>query len=221
MPTLPTAVRKARQGLIEARLEIEVPKGGGSIPLRFNPSEYQIQKQNRFSEINIPGLETPPIQFVRGDCEKLTVECLADTSDTLKDVRTEYTNKLRELLDISADLHAPPIVLFVWDKNVFRGVLESLNITFVLFSPQGVPLRAKLNMTLKEYRPVEVQPQKNSHDVEKIYTVRRGDTLSSISASVFRDPFVWREIARANAIEDPRTLSPGTVLTLPRLDREN
>ena len=47
------------------------------IDFRFDPTEYQLQKSNTFSEIAIPGLESPPIQFVRGDSEKLTVELLA------------------------------------------------------------------------------------------------------------------------------------------------
>lgn len=36
------------------------------IPVRFNPTSYQLQKSNNFSEIAIPGLETPPIQYIRG-----------------------------------------------------------------------------------------------------------------------------------------------------------
>ena len=47
--------------------------------------------------------------------------------------------------------------------------------------------------------------------------MRAGETLSSISAAVFRDPAHWREIAVANGITDPRALAPGTVLTVPRL----
>jgi nucleoid-associated protein YgaU len=41
--------------------------------------------------------------------------------------------------------------------------------------------------------------------------------LSSIAAAVYRNAGVWRAIARANQIQDPRQLSPGTVLQLPRL----
>jgi LysM repeat protein len=216
-----TPVSAARQGLVPAYLEILVPKVADPIiPFRFNPTEYQIQKANNFAEIAIPGLESPPIQFVRGTSEKLTADLLVDTSDTLIDVRLAYVNKLRDLMKINSELHAPPIVSFTWDTQVFKGVLESLNITYTLFTPEGVPLRAKLAVVLKEYRPVEVQVKerpKASPDFEKNYVVRRGDTLSSIAAAVYRNAGVWREIAKANGITDPRTLPPGRVLTLPRL----
>lgn len=216
-----SAILLAGQSLVSAYLEILRPTVPDPvIPLKFNPTEYQIQKSNTFAEIAIPGLESPPIQFVRGAAEKLTMEVLVDTSDTLKDVRTAYVDKLRGLLNIDRELHAPPIIAFTWDKQIFKGVLESLNVTYVLFTPHGVPLRAKLSIGLKEYRPVAVQVKetpRNSPDVEKSYVVQRGDTLSSIAFALFADNSKWRNIAQHNGIKDPRALQPGWVLQIPRV----
>lgn len=216
-----TPLSAIRLGLVPARLEILVPRVAQPIiPLRFNPSEYQLQKANNFAEVGIPGLESPPIQFVRGQAEKLSLELLADTSDTLEDVREKYVDALRDLMRLNAELHAPPIVAFSWDTQVFKGVLESLGITYVLFSPDGVPLRAKLSVVLKEYRPAAVQFRESpthSPDVDKSVVVKRGDTLSGIAGQVYRDPSRWREIARANGITDPRRLRPGDALRLPKL----
>ncbi len=97
-------------------------------------------------------------------------------------------------------------------------MLVSLDITYTLFHIDGKPLRAKLAVKLKEYRPVKVQlreTENTSPDVEKRYVVRTGETLSSISAAVYRDPSKWRELAIANGITDPTRLSPGVVLTVP------
>jgi LysM repeat protein len=217
-----TPGNSAGQGVGKAMLEILVPKGDIDpiIPLHFNPTEYHLQKSNNFAEIEIPGLETPPIQYVRGTSEKLTAELIVDTSDTLEDVRKRYTNKLRDLMNIKGEIHAPPIVRLTWDGEVFRGVVEALAITYVLFKPDGVPIRAKLSLTLKEYRTVKEQvadPPRSSPDVEKTHVVRRGDTLASISALAYNDVSQWREVARNNDIEDPRYLEPGQVLNLKRL----
>jgi Contractile injection system tube protein len=205
-----------------AAIEIVVPAKTPRvvIPLRFNPTEYQIQKGNAFQEIAIPGLESPPIQYIRGNSEKLSVEVLADTSDSLEDVRKNYVNPVRKLLDIEPDLHAPPIVAFTWDREVFRGVLESVQVTYTLFSPEGVPLRAKMSLAFKEYRPIEVQVKerpKASPDLDKAYVVRAADTLDRLAWAAYRDPGRWREIARRNEIHDPRRLTPGALLTVPRL----
>lgn len=217
-----TPSNSAGKGPRKARLEVLVPKDVPHpvIELKFNPTDYQLQKTNNFAEIPIPGLESPPIQFIRGASEKLTADLIADTSDTLEDVRRKYTDELRNLMRINADLHAPPIVRLTWDDQVFKGVVEALNITFTMFTPDGVPIRAKVNLTLKEYRPVEVQVKespKSSPDVEKHHVVRRGDTLDGVAAKAYGDPGQWRAIARANGIGDPRRIAPGTDLAIPRL----
>jgi len=205
----------------EATLEILEPaEDKAIIPLQFNPAEYKLAKENTFAEIPIPGLASPPLQYVRGGARVLTMDLLVDTSDELKDVRTEYVEKIEKAVRKDAKLHAPPIIKFAWAKQVFKGVMTSLDVTYVLFHSNGTPLRAKLGVKLKEYRPVKIQlkdPPAQSPDVEKRYVVRTGETLTSISKGVFRDPALWRELARANGITDPRVIPPGTVLTVPRL----
>jgi hypothetical protein len=207
-------------GMVKAHLEVVKPKGLDPIPFRFNPTEYQLAKTNNFAELQIPGLQSPPLQFVRGGSEKLTLDLLVDTSDTLQDVRKKYTDGLRKLMSIENELHAPPIVKLVWDQDVFTGVMESLTITYTLFDPKGVPLRAKCSVGLKEFTPVAQQLLESktaSPDFDKSWTVRRGDTLSSIAGALYQEPARWREIARANDIDDPRTLDPGRDLAIPRL----
>ena len=214
-----TPVSAAAQG-VRAQLQIVRPRDPTPIPLCFNPTEYQVSKANSFAEIPIPGLEAPLLQYVRGDSEKLSVEALVDTSDTLDDVRVRYVQKLRALMSINPQEHAPPLVAFVWDQPVLTGVLENLAISYVLFTADGIPLRAKLTMSLREYRSAAIQAAQTplqSPNVEKTFVVRRGDTLASISQALYRSPAYWRELASANGITDPRSLRPGQVLTAPRL----
>jgi nucleoid-associated protein YgaU len=205
----------------KAHLEIvNPPTGPSQVPLRFNPADYHLKKGQTFAEIPIPGLASPPLQWVRGGAETLTFKALVDTTDTLQSVDDAYVNRLRGLLDPDPKLHAPPIVAFVWGPRQFTGVLDGLDTTYQLFDERGVPLRAELSITLKEYRPVAVQAwkhRKSSADVERTYLVRLGDTITGIAAAVYKDPARWRELAQANGIADPRQLSPGRRLLLPRL----
>lgn len=191
-----------------------------TIPLCFNPTEFQLAKQNTFHEVPIPGLNASPIQFVRGASEKLTFDAIVDTSDDMSNVRTKYVDPIRQLAATNKEIHAPPVVKFVWEHFQFIGVIESLNVTFTLFSDSGVPVRAKLTFAIKEYTTVEKQKalsEKHSPDLERTYVVRKGDTLSQIAAQSYGDATRWREIANANGITDPRVLEPGLVLTVPRL----
>lgn len=47
------------------------------------------------------------------------------------------------------------------------------------------------------------------------YTVKDGDTLSSIAARVLGNVALWQKLATLNSIRDPRSLTPGQVLLLP------
>ncbi len=214
-----TPLSSARQGPKKVVLQVVRPTGVPPITLLFNPTEYQLQKANTFAEIAIPGLETPPLQYVRGSVKKLTTELLLDTSDTLEDVR-KRTDPLQNLMKVNGELHAPPILRLVWDGEVFLGVVESLTVTFVLFTPTGVPLRARIGLALIEYRTVEDQiaeTPRHSPDVEKRHVVRRGDSLASVANLAYNDPTQWRAIAANNGIQDPRRLTPGQALQIPRL----
>jgi hypothetical protein len=214
-------INLAGREFAEAYLEIVEPEmGDPRVPFRFNPAEYRLAKENTYAEIPIPGLDTPPLQYVRGGAEVLSFDLLLDTSDDLSDVREKYVEKLRGLVSPNEQLHAPAIVDFVWAEQVFRGVVQSLQVTYTLFHSDGKPLRARCALQLKEYRPVEIQvrePPQSSSTVEKRYVVRAGETLSGIAAAVYRDPARWRHLAVANGITDPRRVAPGTVLLVPRL----
>lgn len=205
----------------EARLEIFEPaEDAATIPLHFNPAEYKLTKENTFAEIPIPGLESPPLQYVRGGAQVLSMDLLVDTTDELESVQDKYVAKIQNALSKTEKLHAPPILEFIWEHTVFRGVMVSLETSYLLFHTDGTPLRAKLAVKLKEYRPVEIQVRETdqtSPDVAKRYVTRAGESLSTISAAVFRDPTLWRALATANAITDPRVIPPGTVLTIPPL----
>lgn len=219
----PKSPSQAAKPGMDKRAHLEVVKPAGinlAIPLCFNPTEYQLSKQNTFQEVPIPGTGAPPIQFVRGASEKLTFEAVVDTSDDMTNVRKRYVDPLRKLMAIDGGIHAPPVVKFKWESFEFVGVIESLTVTFTLFDDAGVPVRAKLAFTLKEYTTIADQKalaKKESPDLEKTYVVKRGDTLTGIAESAYGDPSEWRAIATANSISDPRMVRAGMVITIPRL----
>ena len=65
------------------------------------------------------------------------MDLLVDTSDdpTGKGVREKYVKGIEQLLRKDEKLHAPPIVDFVWGEQVFRGVLQSLEVASCSSTP--------------------------------------------------------------------------------------
>lgn len=192
-------------------------KLGEAIRVLFNPNEYRLERSNQFAEVAIPGLQSPPIQFVRGAARTLSMQLFFDTYESGEDVRV-YTGKIVALLDVAPELHAPPIVLFNWGQLTFVGVLERASQRFTLFHSDGVPARATVDVTIKECAQEGQQAGLlRSADFVKTHVLHQGETLSGIAGRVYGDPALWRRIAEANRIDDPFDLQPGRVLVVPAL----
>jgi hypothetical protein len=203
------------------------------VPFLFNPKEFSVEKSNQYAEVNIPGLPSSVFQFVRGNARTITLDLFFDTYEEGKDVRlhtdqitgwdagiaySKLANGPKGLMDIDSDLHAPPVCLFVWGAFVFQCILERVSKRFTMFLPDGVPVRATLSVTLKEYREVDIQVKEidtQSADLTKRWVVKQGDSLWSIAASEYGDPEDWRLLAEANRIDNPRFLEPGVEIVVP------
>ena len=189
------------------------------IPVMFNPPEYQLQVTNQFAEVGIPGLGSSLLQFVRGSARTLTMELFFDTTNLGIDVRL-HTELVLSLTNLNSETHAPPRLLFVWGSLIFPCVLESVTQTFDFFNTLGMPLRARLNVTLKEHDTLEDllgSDQLLSADRTKQWIFKKGDTLQKIAAQEYGDPNKWRAIAEANNVDNPLTIPVGRALKVPAL----
>ena len=211
------------QKLEKAKIQQIVPKGE-TFDVLFNPKEYRLNKSNQFAEVAIPGLSAPILQFTRGDAQTLTMQLFFDTYDPVdskagkdQDVRV-HTAKVTDLLKINAELHAPPVCQFSWGNLIFIGVLQQADVRCTLFLPSGIPVRATVDVTFKQFFDGKTETGLlQSANFAKQYIVRPGDTLAGIAAEKYDDPAKWRPIAEANDLDDPLSIQPGQVLTIPAI----
>jgi phage tail protein X len=227
--------------LAKATLTAQYSSGALAIfEVQYNPTEFALDKGVQLAEIAIPGLDSPLLQFVRGQNEKLSIDLFFDTTDDGTGARatsvTTKTDPIYSLVKIEPAGHAPPIVTFAWNsafpgadlpaasgnqrRTAFRGVVESCRQKFTFFSPEGVPLRAILTLSLREYKTLEEQLAQlnlSSPDRTHAYLTRDGDTLSRIAGRYYGRAGAWRSVAEANDIDDPRRLNPGVLLTIPSI----
>lgn len=203
------------------------------VPCLFNPKELTVEKSNQFAEVNIPGLPSPIFQFVRGNARSVTMDLFFDTYEEGIDVRiftdritgwdagnmlSGLPNAAKGLMDIDSDLHAPPVCMFIWGAFIFQCIIDRVTKKFTMFLPEGIPVRATLSVTLKEYTEVDSQIigiNLLSADLTKRWVVTLGDSLWSIAFKEYGNPGDWRLIANANNIDNPRILEPGQELIIP------
>jgi Contractile injection system tube protein/LysM domain len=201
---------------------------GDAIQVNFNPTEYSIETSNQFQRTALPGTATPITQFVSGNTQTLTLDLFFDSYENVgyaidtrddKDVR-KYTKRVVSLLNINPVLHAPPVCIFSWGTLSFKGTIEQVTQNFTLFLSDGTPVRATLSVTFQEYKTFSEQASgvhKESSDRTKRIAVKQGDRLWQIANQEYEDPSLWRSIANANKISNPRIIAVGAELVIPIL----
>lgn len=211
------------------KLSIKNLDNGEEFKVLFNPTEYTFEDSSKWQDQQ-GNRRRPELQYTGGERKRLSMELFYDTYEAKEDVRL-YTGKLQQLLVVTTDGgnngKRPPLVELSWGQaqsNVgfpFKCVLESLKQQFTLFTSDGMPVRAKVSVSFKEYElPKEEQqrePRRSSYPAQT-YTVREGDSLSGIAAAVWNDPSKWRRLAEVNDIPNPRVLQPGQSLIVPAIE---
>ncbi len=202
---------------------------GSRLTVQFNPEEYTINRDVNYAQAAVPGLSAPLLQFAHGNMQTLDLELLLDTYESHRgpggsnaagdDVR-ELVRRVTRLMDIDPRTHAPPVLLFTWASLSFTCVLAKASQKFVMFRPDGVPVRARVQVTFNEFRNAELeakQVKRETSDYTKWYEVVQGDTLSGIAGRIYENPATWRAIAILNELDDPFALAVGQRLLLPQL----
>ena len=215
------------------------PSSLPEVSVMFNPNTYSIGKSVTWAPPQLPAgsaastaqtdrsVNAPTLVFGGGGSRTLTLDLFFDVTEAVdglvvSDVRRR-TNAIVDLTRIEPKLGRPPVCQVSWGSAPtnsdfpFTGVITSLSQQFTLFRSTGEPVRANLGVTFLEF----LDPEKDQRLTDPELTtcvVRRGDTLPGIAAAMYGDPALWRVIARANDIIDPRRLQTGMTLTIPKMD---
>jgi hypothetical protein len=208
---------------------IKILKGegaGNQIEILYYPPEYSYEKTNSFSDIPVPGLESPFLQFSKGNSASISLEVFYDTYESGVDVR-DYTDQLTDLMKIDTGLHAPRPLQFIWGTSdePFDCVLESVTKKFTMFRSdrgpdEATPVRARLTIKLKEFKTgLNVRERAlSSPDKTKLYIVKQGESLWEIANKEYGTPILWRYIAEKNNIDNPRNIEAGMGLIIPPVE---
>jgi hypothetical protein len=215
----------------KAFLEVE-GTSNTRIPCMFNPAELEISRSNGWVADAAPGRGVPKLRYTGSGSGRMKLQLFFDTTDSGTPV-TKYTGQLLELMDVDPSLPGsnaaglsarPPYVIFHWgDLHSFKAVVSDLELSFVYFSSGGVPLRARLNLTLQQYEESNAfgkqNPTSGTPEPHRTHRVQPGETLDRIAAQHYGDSTQWRALADANGIQDPLALRPGALLAVPRIDQ--
>jgi len=233
----------------------EVADPNKLVECMFNPHEYKITKQNAFKEQDLAQSQpTPSAELQQAGVQTLQLKLFFDTyeaeaRDTKKKDVSLITRQLWEFMNPKGEVKARkankkkagdkgrkwdkgkvPQVCFQWGVFSFNSYITSMTQNFTLFLESGVPVRAEVDITFKQYSDVEdyngsangLKDAINAfapkiRNTENQLSVIAGDRLDEIAYSQFGDPSKWREIAEHNKLTDPSKLIPGSKIKIPSL----
>ena len=196
----------------------------------YNPAELTTAKSanwNRPQQKGAGSAGRP--QFTGAGPQTVQMEIWFDAwdaadADVTRSIMTLFEWTKPTPTSIQKKLPRPPVLGFEWgssrilaDLKVF---LKTVNAKYVLFKPDGTPVRASATISLEEVP--EEQPRQNpssgSRESRRSHLMNAGDSLHSVAFREYGDPNLWRGIAAFNELDDPLRVEAGTRILVPAID---
>jgi hypothetical protein len=202
-----------------------VDNAGGSVRFQFNPETIQFK-----SAAHVSGqAATRKAQYIGPAAIDLQLKMLLDevTGDESVLARLETMMQWTRPRDEQNNSYE---VTFNWGLlKVGSSVgltchCVSIDVAYQLFTPQGVPVRAMVTISLKEIlpeQPAGQNPTSGGEQPARSHTLRSGEDLAVLSHAEYGTTSKWRDLAERNGIDNPFRLPIGTEMIFPaRLELE-
>jgi nucleoid-associated protein YgaU len=212
-------------------VENNVPGGPDKIEFTFNPSKLTTVAAAKWEQPSQGGAAKASQPTYKGpEAQTMELELIFDSWDVVgRSSSCDVQKSIDTLISWTRPTGPsrgnqkprPPIVKLVWGKEWFPAYVASVNTTISMFDATGKALRATVKVSMKEMPPKAPGPNPTSGSKvgHQSYATVAGDTLQGVAARVYEQPTYWRGLAKANDIDDPKRIRPGTRLYLPPIDQ--
>lgn len=199
------------------------------IKVQFNPSSLKVSLANTLKADSKSGDSGSAAQYVDKSSSSLSIELMFDTTVDFEEVKANTDVRLQTQKIAAAfmkpvegsddKLLAPARCRFQWGAFKFVGMVGSYNETLDFFSPEGIPLRAKLGLSLKEdkyqfERDASVKAKRGqlpnfskAPKESKKQETAENQTLNEALKKEHKDEANFRNTAMSNGVEDTRQLN--------------
>ena len=205
----------------------------------INPDEFTVNYVSNFDTASAAGQTGTQGNFISTNPIELQLKFYLDGTNAAGKLKGadgadktvgEKLIEFYEACGYDSGIHQPRYIEIIWgtlhllrfDPESFSGYLKSVSINYKLFNQDGTPLRAIITATFTEAIPDaerESGGKTSSPDMTHVRIVKEGDTLPSMSGKIYGDFKYYLEVAKANKLDDFRSLVPGTKIFFPPFDK--
>ncbi|WP_163411035.1 CIS tube protein [Flavobacterium ajazii] len=192
----------------------------------INPDTIKIQKSIEYNEQQAPATSSASQKYKSTPSDKLSFEMVIDCSGIVDTKRIDMAKEIKALETIiytyNGKIHRPNFVKVQWGQNItFNGVLDSIDISYTLFRPDGSPLRAKIALAFSQYispKSVTMIDAPQSPDLTHIVNVTEGMSLPQLCLQTWDDDSLYIQVAQFNNLNKFRNLSGINKLIFPPIN---
>ncbi len=195
--------------------------------VQVNPETYSQSVKICFSSLQAQGTSANDSKHNHTEPQKVNFEFLLDRTGALGNydkagVEPDVEHFKELTLNYEGSIHKPRYLMLLWGKLIFFCHLQSLDVEYKMFNKDGVPVRAILKTTFREFVETKLRVHrelKSSPDLTHVRIIKAGDTLPMLSFDIYGDPGYYLEIAKANNIINFRKLEPGREIIFPPINK--
>ena len=195
--------------------------------VQYNPKEFKVNKSLTWKDYEVQGQTANPTQFQKGAPMTASFDLIFDTTADGENVQSVWVEALLDLTDADekpkdgeaakTQKQRPGAYTFTWGDFSMECVIESIDVTYLMFASSGQALRARCSVKLKEWAPADHSGGGTSATWStgkiELVSASGGETLSQIASAAGVE---MREIASNSDITDPLADLSGLTLAIPR-----
>lgn len=187
----------------------------------FNPASYSVNYKVAHCGAGAIGSGEDDKRFIRLPSRTYTFTLEIDgtgASGPKVFVPAEVTKFMAATYQYQNKSRRPPFLILSWGSMLVKCVLNSVSVEYTLFSPNGIPLRARLQTSFDSVNAPSILKALQEKDSRLGMVARQiedGDTPWGKVANIYGTTAPLLGVAAANGLSNIKKLPPGLQMIFP------
>lgn len=194
----------------------------------FNPENIAIKEDVDWTENAPEGASGAELQYKETKPRTFTLDLTIDgTGVNTNGVKIPVTVQVllfrAATTTVQGTTHHPNFLLVQYGLFICKCVLVSSTVTYTMFDPLGLPIRAKISASFTEVTPRSlggILGMLSSPDLTHKVMVQDGDLLPLLTHKIYKKQAYYLQVAKANKLKNFRKLKAGERLIFPPISNK-